>query len=133
KEAAANTAVARLLNVVSNENFECGMPAGWDNSCLRDRYQRTPEHWPRPVIDSGKFWQEMTQVPAVQPPVNAKDAARRALGAALFCDPGLSRKGGVACVSCHQSAKSFGDGLALSVGEYKLMGRRRAQTLFAAP
>lgn len=133
KEAAPNTAVARLLNVVSNENFECGMQAGWDTPCLRERYQGTPEHWPRPVIDSGKFWQEMTGVPDVQPPANAKDAAKRALGAALFFDPGLSRKGGVACASCHQSDKSFGDGLALSVGEDKLMGRRRAQTLFAAP
>ena len=55
------------------------------------------------------------------------------LGTALYFDPGLSRKGGVSCASCHQSNKSFGDGLALSVGEDKLMRRRRAQTLFAAP
>lgn len=133
QESAPNTAVGRLLNPVNNAAFECGEAAGWNAACLRSQYQGTPAHWPQPVIDKGKAWKEMAAVPAVQPPANAKEEAQRALGAALFFDPGLSRKGAVACASCHQADKSFGDGLALSVGEDKLMGRRRAQTLFAAP
>ncbi|MEG2047900.1 MAG: cytochrome c peroxidase [Comamonas sp.] len=136
-EAAQNarpgTAVARLLEAVDNQSFACGTAQGWDASCLRSRYQGQPAAWPRPVIDAGKDWQEMAAVPPVVPPANARAAAQLALGTALFFDPGLSKKGSVACASCHQAEKSFGDGLALSVGEDKMMGRRRAQPLFAAP
>lgn len=133
KESAPNTAVGRLLDPANNQEFVCGAVSGWDIGCLKDRYQGTPNNWPRPVIDEGKVWREMASVPAVLSPANAKEEAQRALGTALFFDPGLSRKGSVSCASCHQATKSFGDGLALSVGEDKLMGRRRAQTLFAAP
>lgn len=133
QEVAPNTAVGRLLQPVNNAGFECGQTEGWDQNCLRIEYQGTPAHWPKPVIDASKAWKEMAPVPAVQPPANAKAEAQRALGAVLFFDPGLSRKGEVACASCHQADKSFGDGLALSVGEDKMMGRRRAQPLYAAP
>ena len=130
---APDSAVGRLLQPVDNQSFDCGTAQGWDASCLRSRYQGQPAAWPRPVIDAGKDWQEMAAVPPVAPPANARDAAQLALGQALFFDPGLSKKGGVACASCHQADKSFTDGLALSVGEDKMMGRRRAQPLFAAP
>lgn len=133
KASAPNTAVGRLLNAVDNQAFQCGTADGWDAQCLRDAYQGAPERWPRPAVDAGKAWKEMAPVPAVQPAADAKAEAQRALGAVLFFDKGLSRKGEVACASCHQADKSFGDGLALSVGEDKMMGRRRAQTLFAAP
>lgn len=133
QESAPNTAISRLLNPANNQAFECGQKVGWDNVCLRSKYEGKPERWAKPVIDDGKAWREMAPVPAVQPPANEQQAAQRALGAALFFDAALSRKGEVACASCHQADKSFGDGLALSVGEDKLMGRRRAQTLFAAP
>jgi len=133
QEARPSTAVGRLLNPVNNQKFECGAEAGWSMKCLRESYQGMPVQWPKPVIDEGKAWKEMAPVPAVQPPVDAKAEAQRALGAVLFFDAGLSRKGQVSCASCHQAGKSFTDGLAQSVGEDKLMGRRRAQTLFAAP
>ncbi|MBV2164531.1 MAG: cytochrome-c peroxidase [Comamonas sp.] len=102
-------------------------------ACLRAQYQGTPSRWPRPAVDTGKAWQEWGPVPDVPAPANAGEQARRTLGQALFFDPGLSNKGRVACASCHQADKSFGDGRALSVGEDRLMGRRRAQPLFAAP
>lgn len=130
---AADSAIGRLRNPVDNAHFQCGTTQGWDTDCLRQHYQGTPAQWPQPVIDSGKSWREMAPVPAVPEPKNTEQEAQRALGAVLFFDAGLSRKGEVACASCHQADKSFGDGLALSVGEDKLMGRRRAQTLFAAP
>lgn len=133
QESPPNGAVGRLLNTVDNQAFECGAKVGWNADCLRSHYQGKPEHWAKPVIDEGKAWKEMAAVPAVQAPANAKEEAQRALGAVLFFDPGLSRKGEVSCASCHQADKSFGDGLALSVGEDRMMGRRRAQTLFGAP
>lgn len=133
QESRPDSAVGRLLNPANNQAFECGTAPGWDSACLRQKYQSTPAHWPQPVIDQGKAWREMAPVPAVQPPANAQAEAQRALGAVLFFDSGLSRKGEVACASCHQADKSFSDGKALSVGEDRMMGRRRAQTLFAAP
>ena len=130
---APDSAVGRLLQPVDNARFVCGTPQGWDADCLRSHYQGQPAQWPQPVVDAGKAWKEMAPVPAVPPAAHAAQEAQRALGAVLFFDPGLSRKGEVSCASCHQADKSFGDGLAQSVGEDKLMGRRRAQTLFAAP
>lgn len=128
-----DSAVGRLLNPVNNSAFECGTQTGWDAACLRQRYQGQPSQWPIPVVDADKQWVELSPVPAVQPPANAKEKAKLELGAALFFDAGLSRKGEVSCASCHQSGKSFSDGRAQAVGEDRLMGRRRAQTLFAAP
>ena len=130
---APDSAVGRLLQPVNNSAFECGSTEGWDAACLRQRYQGLPTQWPRPAIDAGKQWVEISAVPAVKPAKGAKEQARLQLGTALFFDAGLSRKGGVSCASCHQSGKSFSDGRAQAVGEDKLMGRRRAQTLFAAP
>lgn len=57
------------------------------------------------------------------PPETARDPSNRlsgnpaavALGAALFTDARLS-PGGVACASCHQAEKGWGDGLARSKG-----------------
>lgn len=128
-----DTALGRLLLPVDNSAFECGKADGWDAACLKSHYKGRPAQWPRPVIDAGKNWKEMTSVPAVQPPANAREKAKLELGTALFFDAGLSRKGGVSCASCHQAGNSFSDGRAQAVGEDKLMGRRRAQTLFAAP
>lgn len=128
-----DSAVGRLLNPVNNSAFECGTQTGWDAACLRQRYQGQPSQWPSPVVDAGKQWVELSPVPAVQSPANAKEKAKLELGTALFFDAGLSRKGEVSCASCHQSGKSFSDGRAQAVGEDRLMGRRRAQTLFAAP
>ncbi|WP_367066770.1 cytochrome c peroxidase [Oryzisolibacter sp. LB2S] len=130
---APDSAVGRLLQPVNNSAFACGTADGWDAACLRQRYQGQPPQWPRPLIDAGKQWTEMSAVPQAKPPATAKERARLELGTALFFDVGLSRKGGVSCASCHQSGKSFTDGRAQAVGEDRLMGRRRAQTLFAAP
>lgn len=129
----AGGALARMLEPVDNQAHLCGTAEGWNAECLRQHYQGAPAQWPKPTIDEGKQWKEMALVPEVPEPANAQEQAQRALGAALFFDVGLSQKGQVSCASCHQADKSFGDGLALSVGEDKLMGRRRAQTLFAAP
>ena len=130
---APDSAVGRLLQAVNNSAFECGTATGWDAACLKLRYQGQPAQWPQPVIDAGKNWRELAAVPLVQPPADAKAQAKLELGTALFFDAKLSNKGEVSCASCHQSGKSFSDGLAQAVGEDKLMGRRRAQTLFAAP
>lgn len=133
RSAAPGSALAKLLEPVDNRGFQCGLRQGWDTACLNARYQGPPADWPRPTIDQGKSWQEMAAVPPVAASLGKSDQARLDLGAALFFDPGLSHKGKVSCASCHKADKSFSDGMPLSVGEDQMMGRRRAQTLFAAP
>ena len=52
------------------------------------------------------------------------------LGRYLFFDPILSRNGTVSCASCHDPAKGFSDGRALSVGENGQSTGRSAPSLW---
>jgi cytochrome c peroxidase len=59
------------------------------------------------------------------PADNARTPAREHLGRALFFDPRLSRSSAMSCASCHNPAFSWGDGLALGVGDgMQQLGRR---------
>lgn len=114
----------------------CQSPAGeWSTACLRQLYENAPDNWPRPTIDAGVTWQELGSVPAQapEPADNPATPAKVDLGRKLFFDTRISRKGEAACVTCHQPAKAFSDGKALAVGDERMQGRRRSQTLFAAP
>ncbi|MGS1010719.1 cytochrome-c peroxidase [Achromobacter anxifer] len=126
----------------------CRTATGWNAACLRPHYSGPPSTWPAPTIDPGVAWREWSTVPpAASPPLSwtaanagqkelAADVARPAvvtLGQTLFFDTRLSRKGQVSCASCHLPQRAFTDGLALAVGEDKLMGRRRSTPLYAAP
>ncbi|MFV9473864.1 cytochrome-c peroxidase [Advenella sp. RU8] len=105
----------------------------WDAACLRQFYQGTPGQWPKPHIDDGIVWHEMQVVPEPVPPQTPEQQSLIELGSVLFHDKRLSSKGETACVSCHSSKHAFSDGRALAVGEDKMMGKRRSQTLYAAP
>lgn len=54
----------------------------------------------------------------------ADDPRAAALGRALFFDPRLSKDGRVSCATCHDPARAFADGRALSQG----LGRGRRNT-----
>jgi cytochrome c peroxidase len=72
-----------------------------------------------------------TQLPEVTYPwFNAPQAAKTALGEALFFDPNLSRCGTVACASCHQPAHGFTSPYQVPTGCDGAIGRRRAPTLY---
>ncbi|CAB3863579.1 hypothetical protein LMG26854_03602 [Achromobacter aegrifaciens] len=131
-----------------DDQAACRTPTGWNAACLRPLYAGPPWTWPAPTIDPGVAWREWGPVPpASSPPLAwtaanagqkelAADVARPAvvtLGQMLFFDTRLSRKGQVSCASCHLPQRAFTDGLALAVGEDKLMGRRRSTPLYAAP
>ena len=51
------------------------------------------------------------------------------IGQRLFNDPRLSANGQVSCVSCHQSAKHFSDGLPLALGIHGRKGTRNTPSL----
>lgn len=63
------------------------------------------------------------------PADNARTPARQQLGRALFFDPRLSRSGSMSCASCHNPAFSWGDGLALGVGDGMRLLDRRTPTI----
>ena len=72
-------------------------------------------------------YQRPAQVPF--PDANAWTQAREALGATLYFDPRLSRSGTVSCVTCHNPALSWGDGLPRAVGHAMKTLRRRTPTV----
>lgn len=60
---------------------------------------------------------------------DAGEAKRAALGRELFYSTLLSSDGKVACASCHQQAKAFTDGRAVSLGAGGRAGKRSAPSL----
>lgn len=110
-------------------------PGQWDLHCVRQLYAGGPAAWPSPTVDAGVAWQEMDVVPqqAPHPGDNPPTPAKVELGRKLFFDTRISRRGEAACATCHQPARSFTDGKPLAVGDEAMQGRRRSQTLFAAP
>lgn len=60
------------------------------------------------------------------PEDNPITAEKIELGRRLFNDRRLSRDGSIACASCHDPARAFSDGRALSVGVVGRVGRRNA-------
>jgi cytochrome c peroxidase len=67
--------------------------------------------------------------PVTLPPDNPPTAETIALGRRLFYDPALSGDGTVACATCHDPAKGFTDGKAVSTGIQKRTGTRSAPTV----
>jgi cytochrome c peroxidase len=67
------------------------------------------------------------------PSDNAHTPEREALGKSLFFDPRLSGSNEISCASCHDPARSWGDGLPRAVGFTKTpLGRRTPTILNAA-
>ncbi len=63
------------------------------------------------------------------PACESTDRAKVELGKRLFSDKRLSADGTVACVSCHDPERAFGDRRALAVGIGGRVGNRRAPRL----
>lgn len=63
------------------------------------------------------------------PQNNPPTSAKIELGRTLFYDPIFSEDGQVSCASCHQQAKAFTDGGAVSTGSFGRTGRRSAPSL----
>ncbi len=70
--------------------------------------------------------------PAPLPPLAAGKPEQVELGKLLFFDPRLSGDGGFSCDTCHEPAKGWGDGQALSTGYPGSEYFRNSQTLLNA-
>jgi cytochrome c peroxidase len=69
---------------------------------------------------------------AAMPADNPQTPEKIALGEKLFFDGRLSANGTVACATCHDPARAFTDGRALSVGIGGRMGQRNSPTVLNA-
>lgn len=100
----------------------------YDDS-LRALYSRSIARWPRPTIDSGVQWQELSALP--------KDTSYKLwyyndtvkLGKLLFFDPRLSRSNQISCSSCHDPDLAWQDGRRVALGNDHLQGRRNTISL----
>ena len=84
---------------------------------------------PKPADQTG-LPKELTRV--VTPADNPTTPDKVALGEKLFFDGRLSADGTVACASCHEPDKGFGDGRRTSVGIKQQVGHRNAPTILNA-
>jgi len=86
---------------------------------------------PPPVARSGAFeWNLPRGLPVPAVPVdNSMNAAKVALGRALFYDTRLSGNGTFACASCHKQELAFTDGRARAVGSTGQQHPRSSMTL----
>jgi cytochrome c peroxidase len=89
--------------------------------------------WSRPLPASGApagidpaFWKVLVPVE------NAVTDARVELGRRLFFEPRLSRDGTVACATCHDASRGFGDRRGTSEGIGGKLGQRNAPTVLNA-
>lgn len=75
------------------------------------------------------IWRSIFVRPEVQP-VSSLEAARQALGAALFSDTRLSRDGDRSCASCHRPEGGYSDGQPRARGRDGTPLRRNTPHLF---
>lgn len=101
-----------------------------DITRLRQAYATHPYHWPAPFVDDIGSYQELgTMSHPVFPNHNPYDEKKVALGKKLFFDPFLSQAQDVACASCHEPKKGWGDGREVSIGHDRQRGKRNAPTI----
>ncbi|GAB2180826.1 cytochrome c peroxidase [Denitratisoma sp. agr-D3] len=104
----------------------CLRETGWDKSCVVALYAAPSRQWPRPAVDNGIAWRELSSLPTG--PSLSKQ--RVALGSRLFNDPRLSRSNTIACASCHQVDKGYTNGQAVAVGHDEAKGSRNVPGLW---
>jgi cytochrome c peroxidase len=97
-----------------------------DAACLRQAYATPSSLWPRPTVDDGVRWQELSP----RPPLPAQPPELAALGERLFHDLRLSRDQDVSCASCHAPHLGFADGRRLAVGHDGRVGARHTPGLW---
>jgi cytochrome c peroxidase len=86
------------------------------------------------LLAAGKDQDESPQPPLGLPPIfwpddNPYTPEKAELGRLLYFDKRLSSDGSVACASCHEPAKAFTDGAAVSSGIGRQKGKRSAPTV----
>ncbi len=124
----------RHLRLISKDHISSVWATGWLAAAL----------WAGPLVNAGPVLAQVSSAPAYLeiptglalhmaiPPENPLTEAKVALGRELFSDPRLSRDRTVACATCHNPARAFTDGRAVSVGVFDRRGARSVPSLVNA-
>lgn len=97
---------------------------------LRALYSRPVAEWPKPFVDSGVHWQELSALPKDSSYLLWDNDDTVKLGKLLFFDPRLSRSSQISCSSCHDPDLAWQDGRKVSLGNDHLQGTRNTPSLF---
>jgi len=115
-----------LLVLLSFKSFELNELSTVDADSLRKWYAQPSSKWPKPTIDNGVKYEELSALPKLPFKIDAK---RAALGKLLFFDRRLSAADDISCSSCHQPNLNWTDGLPVSVGHNKAVNTRNSPTI----
>lgn len=96
---------------------------------LRALYNRPISEWPKPNIDKGVSYKELTKLPFDTSWLKVESDPKIKLGQVLFCDPRLSNSNQISCSSCHDPEIGWGDARRVSLGNDHLEGKRNTPTL----
>ena len=101
-----------------------------DIDSLRKIYSGSKIKWPKPNIDSGVKFEELS-ILLPSPVIIKNDSVKRIvdLGKLLFFDPRLSSSNQISCASCHAPDLNWSDGRETSIGHDHATGLRNAPSL----
>lgn len=102
----------------------------FSSESLRSIYSKPPEQWPKPFVDDGVEWTELSILPP-SPIEEHKDSLRQIieLGKTLFFDTRLSSSGKISCATCHQPALNWTDGKEKSIGHNGAVNKRNSPAI----
>ncbi|HEY0299668.1 MAG TPA: cytochrome c peroxidase [Arachidicoccus sp.] len=101
-----------------------------NDDSLRTLYSKPIAEWPKPFVDSGIQWKELSALPKDSSYLLWDNNDTVKLGKLLFFDPRLSRSGQISCSSCHDPDLAWQDGRKVSLGNDHLQGTRNTPSLF---
>ena len=116
--------------VISALILVVGTSVSFTHEDLRAIYSRSPDQWPKPLVDDGVVWKELGILPG-SPISTQMDSLKHLieLGKILFFDPRLSGSGQISCGSCHQPELSWTDGKERSFGHDSTINKRNSPTI----
>lgn len=113
--------------VATSSYTGAGNSTGEDS--LRYLYARPIAEWPKPDIDNGIPYKELTALPYDSSWLRVDREPLIKLGQLLFFDPRLSSSNQISCSSCHDPEIGWGDARRVSLGNDHLEGSRNTPSL----
>ena len=104
--------------------------AGDETKRLRKIYSGPSSQWPKPWVDEGIKWTELSLLPEspLSPYIDSLQHIIE-LGKTLFFDPRLSGSEKISCATCHQPELHWTDGKEKSIGHEGAVNKRNSPTI----
>ncbi|WP_231372689.1 cytochrome-c peroxidase [Aureivirga sp. CE67] len=109
--------------------FSCKKEQKSEYESLKEMYQKSPDLWPKPELDSSVVHKELGMIPKPNYPGGVEPSKGLIqLGKQLFFDNRISQSKQIACISCHHTDQNYTDNRELSLGHNLQEGNRNAPT-----